>query len=112
MPSGIGTEKLVPGCETVHNGTYCLPKKCPFLPESMPVGCSFAFRPCCTFLLIVVSCGGSAWATVLTTGDVTPGGGGLQPDPWGISGKLKIGEFGIGHFKFRRLKYIKINLTK
>ncbi|MCH2118636.1 MAG: hypothetical protein MK161_13150, partial [Pirellulales bacterium] len=60
------------------------------------MGCSFAFRPCCTFLLIVVSCGGSAWATVLTTGDVTPGGGGLQPDPWGISGKLKIGEFGSG----------------
>ena len=37
-----------------------------------------------------------AWATVITTGDVDPGGAGTQPDPWSIEGDLYVGDTGYG----------------
>ena len=35
-----------------------------------------------------------ARATVITTGDVDPGGAATQPDPWGVEGTLKVGNSG------------------
>ena len=36
-------------------------------------------------------------ASVITTGDVDPGGAAVQPDPWGVSGgRLKVGHHGVG----------------
>ena len=37
-----------------------------------------------------------AWATVITTGDVDPGGAGTQPDPWHIPISLGVGNTGSG----------------
>ena len=39
---------------------------------------------------------GPARASVITTGDVDPGGAGSQPDPWAVGGELKVGEPGSG----------------
>ena len=35
-----------------------------------------------------------AGASVITTGDVDPGGSGTQPDLWAVGGNLKVGETG------------------
>ena len=39
---------------------------------------------------------GPAQASVITTGDVDPGGAGTQPDPWAVGGTLKVGDSGSG----------------
>ena len=34
--------------------------------------------------------------TVITTGDVDPGGAATQPDPWAVGGDLTVGRYGNG----------------
>ena len=37
-----------------------------------------------------------AWASVITTGNVVPGGAATQSDPWAVGGSLKVGNSGNG----------------
>ena len=46
--------------------------------------------------VVLVAWVAPAWATVITTGDVDPGGAATQPDPWSIEGSLKVGDTGEG----------------
>jgi len=39
---------------------------------------------------------GPVQASVITTGDVDPGGAATQPDPWLIVGNLRVGDSGNG----------------
>ena len=39
---------------------------------------------------------GPANASVITTGDVDPGGAATQPDPWAIEGNLSVGRYLTG----------------
>ena len=39
---------------------------------------------------------GPAQASVITTGDVDPGGAAAQPDPWAVGGNLYVGKTGTG----------------
>ncbi|MBP61891.1 MAG: hypothetical protein CMJ62_10255 [Planctomycetaceae bacterium] len=47
-------------------------------------------------VFVLVVCVAPTWATVITTGDVDPGGTATQPDPWSIEGSLKVGDTGYG----------------
>jgi len=47
-------------------------------------------------VFVLVACVSPAWATVLTTGDVDPGGAAIQPDPWNVGGDVKVGDSGEG----------------
>ncbi len=46
--------------------------------------------------VVLVAWVAPAWATVITTGDVDPGGAATQPDPWSTEGSLKVGDTGEG----------------
>ena len=39
---------------------------------------------------------GPADASIITTGDVDPGGAATQPDPWAVGGNLYVGKTGNG----------------
>ena len=52
-------------------------------------------------VFVLVACVAPAWATVITTGDVDPGGAGTQPDPWSIEGTLKVGDYWDGTLNVR-----------
>jgi len=54
------------------------------------------FRVVCfgSVLIVLVVGGTPAPAGVITTGDVSPGGAGSQPDPWAVGGDLKVGDVG------------------
>ena len=39
---------------------------------------------------------GPADASIITTGDVDPGGAAAQPDPWAVGGNLYVGKTGTG----------------
>ena len=39
---------------------------------------------------------GSAGASIITTGDVDPGGAATQPDPWAVGANLYVGKTGTG----------------
>ena len=47
-------------------------------------------------VFVLVAWVAPAWATVITTGDVDPGGAGTQPDPWHIPISLGVGNTGSG----------------
>ena len=47
-------------------------------------------------VIVLVTCVVPARATVITTGDVDPGGAATQPDPWAVGDDLKVGVFGSG----------------
>ena len=51
-----------------------------------------------TFILVsvLVTWVAPSWATVITTGDVDPGGAGTQPDPWAVVGTLSVGRTADG----------------
>ena len=48
-------------------------------------------------LVILAATAGLARASVITTGDVDPGGAATQPDPGVVVGDLNVGGFGITH---------------
>ena len=52
----------------------------------------YRFALVVVFIAVVVP----ARATVITTGDVSPGGAATQPDPWTVGGDLTVGYFGDG----------------
>jgi len=47
-------------------------------------------------LFVLMAWVAPAWATVITTGDVDPGGAATQPDPWNVGGNLEVGNYGDG----------------
>ena len=47
-------------------------------------------------LAILSATAGPVRASVITTGDVDPGGAATQPDPWSVGGALKVGDSGDG----------------
>ena len=51
---------------------------------------------CLLFVLVLVTCATPARATVITTGDVDPGGAGSQPDPWNAGNVLRVGHHADG----------------
>ena len=47
-------------------------------------------------MLVLLTWVGPARASVVTTGDVDPGGAATQPDPWSVGADLKVGDSGTG----------------
>ena len=47
-------------------------------------------------LVVLSVTAGPAQASVITTGDVDPGGAGTQPDPWAVGGILRVGSTADG----------------
>ncbi len=47
-------------------------------------------------VLVLLTGVGPALASVITTGDVDPGGAATQPDPWSVGADLKVGDSGTG----------------
>ncbi len=47
-------------------------------------------------LVVLAATAGPTAASVITTGDVDPGGAATQPDPWAVGGDLKVGYSGSG----------------
>ena len=47
-------------------------------------------------LVVLSMAAGPAQASVITTGDVDPGGAGTQPDPWAVGGTLTVGDSSSG----------------
>ena len=45
-----------------------------------------------SLVVVLVVLQGLAWASVITTGDVDPGGAATQPDPWAVRDNLYVGK--------------------